>query len=258
MPYLHRVRTGLGLLASLVLAVTSGCAPPSVPNNPPPEAPAPLQPPLRLAIAVDQSCSMQETWSPGVTVETIRPLVDSVKARGGDVLFLVIRSNSAKSPDATFSVAAAAVPPAKPTESADVFDAADAARRYRRTLAAYEATNRERITTVEAQADAFLSAVGVLLAAKPDRVGTDLGRAHARALRFLADPDPPQQPTTERIYVVYSDGKDTVGAVPIRAFPMPVRTLLVSPGEAGAFAPLEPVTFSSLSAATRYLQNGGR
>lgn len=253
----HRARTWLGLLATLLL-ISSGCSSPSAATGPPPEAPAPPLPPLRLVIALDQSGSMKEAWSEGVTVDAIRPLVDYVKTRGGEILVLAIRFNSAKTPDATFRVAPFAGPPAKPRENTDVYEASEAARRYRRALADYEARNRKRRVAVEAQADVFLTAVGVLLSAPPDRIGTDLGRAHARAARFLADPDPPQQVPAERIYLVHSDGKDTVRAAPIRPFPLSVRTLLVSPGEAGSLAPLEPLVFSSFSAATHYLMNGGR
>lgn len=253
----YRVRTRLGLLAGLIL-FTSGCSSPSTANSSLSEAPAPPLPPLRLVIALDQSGSMKEAWSEGVTVDAIRPLVAYVQERGGQILVLVIRCNSATTPDATLRVAPALTPPSKPRESSDVYEASEAARRYRRTLAEYEAKNRARTAAVEAQADAFLSAVGELLAAPHDRLGTDLGRAHARALRFLADPDPPQQVPAERIYLVHSDGKETVRAAPIRPFPLSVRTLLVSPGEAGALAPLEPLVFSSISAATHYLMNGGR
>lgn len=244
----------------LVLAgVLGGCGGGASAAAPPKETPPPL-PPLRLVIALDQTGSMKETWSEGVTVDAIRPLVDYVKVRGGEILVLAIRSNSAKTPDATLRVASAPAPPSKPLEGSDVYEASEAARRYRRTLAEYEAKNRARTAAVEAQVDTFLSAVGELLAAPPDRIGTDLGRAHARAARFLADPDPPQQVPAERIYLVHSDGKDTVRVVAIRPFPaqLPVRTLLVSPGEAGALAPLEPLVFSSFSAATHYLMNGGR
>lgn len=246
------------LVLTVLLVAMPACSGPIAASKPPQEATAAPQQPLRIFFALDQSASMTEMWCEPVTVDAVRPLVACVQERGGEIAFMVVRSNSAKTPEVTFRSEPSPEPPKKPEESADVYDAADTAKRYRRALVAYEAKNRAHKAAADAAADAFLARVVELLQAKPDRVGTDLGRAHARAARFLGNPDPPNQLPAERIFLVQSDGKDTVGAVPIRPFPFPVRTLLVTPGDAHALAPLDPQLFSSLSAATHYLRNGGR
>lgn len=258
MPSSPRLHPGLALVASLLLLATVGCGRPSDASGADPASVTAATPPVRMVACHDQTLSMDRLWSPAVTTDHLRACAEIVKQRGGDLLFLLIRSHSGTTPGPTLHVDPPMPPPMRPAKGGDAFDDADAAVGYQKVREEYEERERQRLAEADAAIEVFLAEVEPLLALKPDRAGTDIARMRERAARFLEDPDLPHQVPADRYLLVVSDGKDTVHAAPMRRFSKPVSVLLVSAAGPGVFAGDKPIVFSSITAATRYLKHGGR
>lgn len=253
-----RLRPGLALVASLCLLATVGCSRPSDAAHADPATVAAATPPVRMVACHDQTLSMDRLWSQALTIEHVRACAEIVKRRGGDLLFLLIRSHSGKTPGPTFHADPPAPPPRPPTKGGDAFDDADAAVRYQKVRESYEERERQRLAEADAAIEVFIAEVEPLLALEPDRAGTDLARMRERAARFFDDPALPHELTPDFYLLATSDGKDTVKAAPIRRFSKPVSVLLVSAAGPGVFAGDKPIVFSSITAAIRYLSHGGK
>lgn len=256
-------RRGAGLLGGVVWLVLSavfatGCSKEGVASGSVTATAVSPLPPVRMVVMVDQTKSMAEFWAEVFTIEHLRAIVAVVRERGGDLLFLVIRGDSARTPGPSLHVDPPTAGPVKPATSDDVFDAADAAERHRRDVASHAEKDRKRLEAAEVEIAQFLADVDRLLREKPDRVATDVGQARARAIRFFEDPDLPGQVPADRMLLAVSDGEDTAGLVAVKKLPEIVIVLLVTPKGPGVFAVDKPVIFSSIPAAIRFVKQGGK
>lgn len=215
------------------------------------------QPVLRVAVFLDQSQSMTQARVSRIAPESLAPLLDQLRAAGGELAVGLIRDRS-DAPLARVFVPAPPAPPVLPAdESANVFEKAQHRRRADAELARYEERHREWQADAAARINAFADAVEPVFSAAADAPATDIHSALLRAEVFASEPNAFALPV-RNVVVLHTDGVETVDAELPPQFGAPAELLVVNgTGTVGHLDVLQPLRFEALDAAIRYVVSGG-
>jgi hypothetical protein len=267
----------VALAATLVTSCDGPAAPgragsPTVPaittqgtqRNPTPALPAaeqaaaPQELPIRAALFVDETMSMEAAAVARVTPQSLAPLLDRLATSGGEIALGFVRDRSNGALLRLFVPAPPEAPAAAPVAPENIFAAAAAKKQQDSKLAAYEQSRRAWQADALVRTRAFADAVAPFLAREPDAPSTDIRSAVVRADVFLSEP--PRFPRgAKNLAVFVSDGVDTLanGAAP--RMNATAEVLVVNgTGSIGYLAPYQPVRFESVEAAMQYAARGGR
>lgn len=252
------------LAASAALALTSGCVDPTGATTPEPPtvsaSPAPTTtaaaPPVKLAVMNDKTGSADVTRTPQLTAGDLEPLLELLRARGGELGFGLVTDDSNRSL-LRVRLGSPPAPPAAPLQEGNAFEVAERMDAYRAARDDYERKAKAREEIAARRFEEFRNAAAELLGRKPDARRSDVWGALERADLFLAeeDPDWPQPPAV--FVILVSDAQDNAKRPrsPLRSG---ARVLVVNgSASVGSISALSPLRFESPAAAWRYVAAGG-
>jgi hypothetical protein len=214
------------------------------------------QPPLRVAVFIDQTGSMEQARVPHVTADSVTPLLDRLQVAGGELAVGLIRDRS----DAPLSRVFVPVPPAAPVfpprKAANIFEKAKQQRREDEERARYAARQQAWHADAATRINAFTESIAPLFE-NADAPATDIHAALLRGDVFVSEPNAFGQPVAN-IVILVTDGVETVDPQTPAQFRAPAELLLVNgTGSEGQLEALHPIRFEALDAAIRYVLEGG-
>ena len=212
--------------------------------------------PAKVVILVDQTASMTWSQTAPVTVASLKPLIEQLRAVSGELGLGMIRDRSG------LGLIRLRIDPAPPVSE----------RRQRTRKAFTDLRNAQEDRRVEAlereqlenwkvdtgeRVDRFLSQASALLEKQVEAHCTDIWGAFLRADGFLSEDEPAWPKDYLRAAVLVTDGQHNCGAVVPPALRSNASWLLVhGAGTVGRLDSLKPRRFEAIEAAVRYLIGG--
>jgi hypothetical protein len=214
------------------------------------------QPPLRVAVFIDQTGSMEQARVPHVTADSLTPLLDRLQVAGGELAVGLIRDHSDAPLARVFVPAPPLAPAFPPRKTANIFEKARERKREDEERARYAARQQAWHADAAARINAFVESIAPLFE-NADAPATDIHAALLRGDVFVSEPNAFGQPVTN-VVILVTDGVETVDPETPAQFKASAELLLVNgTGSEGQLAALHPIRFEALDAAIRYVIEGG-
>lgn len=243
------------LVVLLSLVPFAGCSGPTQATGQPKSAK--LVPALphdgRLAAVFDLTESMARAKPDPVSSEDLRPAVEAVAERGGEVRAFFVRGDATQQPIIEVTFDAAPPKPVPPAKSGDVFSDADSSVRFNAKLRAWEREGEERRDLVRARIDGFLKSIAVEVSRTAMADRTDLAGTIDLVASYLQEPPRVGAATPDLVLLAISDGRENARLAVAPKLTEAVTVIVASPtGKSGIFlglSPKPPLVFLSRSAA---------
>lgn len=214
------------------------------------------QPPLRVALFIDQTGSMEQARVPHVTADSVTPLCDRLQVAGGELAVGLIRDRSDAPLARVFVPAPPPAPVFPPRKMANIFEKARERKRDDDERARYTARQQAWHADVAARINAFTESIAPLFE-NADAPATDIHAALLRGDVFVSEPNAFGQPVTN-VVILVTDGVETVDPETPAQFKAPAELVIVNgTGSLGQLEALHPTRFEALDAAIRYVIEGG-
>lgn len=248
--------TGRSRVTFMVALVTlfAGCAQGRGRTPSPPPKPIPnTWHPQRLASVIDLTESMQSVKTEPMTAESLRPAVEAVAERGGEVRAFFVRGNATQQPIIEVTFDAAPPKPVPSAKSGDVFTDADNSVRFNVQLQAWKKADTERREQVRVRIDGFLKSIAVEVSRTALADRTDLAGTIDLVASYLQEPPRVGAATPDLVLLAISDGRENARLAVAPKLTEAVTVIVASPtGKSGIFlglSPKPPLVFLSRSAA---------
>ena len=235
-------------MLAAALMICTGCGDPVTTA---PAATPTIPPPLVAATFPDQSRSMEATATTPITVEQLDPVINYIRAHGGDFGLGPIRRDS-NLPLARFH---ADVPEPKPTppDEANIYAAVEEDVTFKKHLADWQHGETDRLGRADASIAEFRVRAKRILAHPANATRTDLNGAIERARLFLSEPRFFGHAKPMRVALFETDGIETVKKT-ISAKPLDNDVIVIVVNDTPDVLPtLHPIAFEAFTAAATWL-----
>jgi len=249
-----RLETLAALILAIALALFASACNSNTNNTTTAIATCEPLPPVAIGALLDKTESAPEYAVPAPKIDAFSPIINLVRARGGDFRVAEI---TGLSPDTMVRLRVAPPPTCPPSPLADTtgnaFVDQELIAAYETRKASFDGAYSRWQATADADTTRFQENLQRLLSKPASAKHTDIFNALNRAAWFLTEPQVPGQAPASRYLLLVTDGRDNVHAAPVN-LPPDIRVLLVNGGASvGALESLHPLRFESLAAAVDFI-----